>query len=146
MNNSVVKVLLIEDDNDLQDAFTIREIVFVKEQKVSHEEEFDEFDIISRHFIAKVKGVSVGTARWRETNKGIKLERFTVLKEYRGMGVGSALVSAVLKDIDHLIENSKGKCYLHAQVEAIPLYAKFGFQSQGDIFMECDIPHQNMIL
>ncbi len=130
----------------LQEAFGIRELVFVVEQEVDASEEYDEFEDSSVHFLAKIEGVSVGTARWRFTANGIKMERFAVLKEARGQGVGQALVAAVLEDISQHPEGKGKKRYLHAQIHAMPLYAKFGFQPVGDQFEECAILHYKMEL
>ena len=136
----------ITSKEGLQDAFEIRELVFVVEQEVDAAEEYDEFEDSSVHFLATLDGVPVGTARWRFTANGVKMERFAVLKEARGQGVGQALVAAVLSDIE-LNPDAKGKKrYLHAQIHAMPLYAKFGFQAVGDQFEECDILHYKMEL
>jgi predicted GNAT family N-acyltransferase len=141
-----IKVIPVEDQADLDDIFRIREAVFVVEQEVNPDEEYDEFEATSSHFKALVDGVPVGTARWRFTDKGIKLERFAVLKPFRGKGVGQELVKAVLADIQRH-PDSKGKiCYLHGQVSAMGLYEKFGFQKEGDLFMECNISHYKMKL
>lgn len=129
-----------------QAAFGIRELVFVVEQEVDAAEEYDEFEDSSVHFLAKVDGVSVGTARWRFTANGVKMERFAVLKAARGKGVGQALVAAVLEDISKHPEAQGKKKYLHAQIHAMPLYAKFGFQIVGDQFEECAILHYKMEL
>lgn len=130
----------------LQTAFEIRELVFVVEQEVDAAEEYDEYEVSSVHFLAKVEEIPVGTARWRFTQNGIKMERFAVLKSARGKGVGQALVAAVLKDIDQHPEAKGKKKYLHAQIHAMPLYAKFGFQAVGDQFEECAILHYKMEL
>ncbi|MFC3417186.1 GNAT family N-acetyltransferase [Algoriphagus hitonicola] len=127
-------------------AFKIRREVFVDEQGVNPEDEYDEFEEESVHFLASKDGIPVGTARWRFTEYGIKLERFAVLKEARGKGVGEALVSAVLRDIMVHPEAQGKKRYLHAQLQAVPLYAKFGFQKVGDMFEECAILHYKMEL
>ncbi|MCH6234762.1 GNAT family N-acetyltransferase [Cognataquiflexum rubidum] len=140
---SVEKVVTKEQ---LKTVFGIREEVFVIEQEVDPAEEYDEFEDTSIHFLAKSKGEPAGTARWRFTDKGVKLERFAVLKPMRGKGVGFALVDAVVGDIK-LHPDSKGKkLYLHAQLDAMPLYAKFGFQKVGDMFEECNIKHFKMEL
>lgn len=131
---------------DLDLAFAIRRQVFVIEQAVAAEEEFDEFENESRHFLATSNGKAVGTARWRFTPKGIKLERFAVLEEARGRGVGKALVAAVLVDIEEQPESAEKMCYLHAQLTAMPLYAHFNFQPEGGQFDECNIIHQKMVL
>ena len=130
----------------LQAAFDIRELVFVVEQEVDAAEEYDEFEDSSVHFLAKVEGTPVGTARWRFTQNGVKMERFAVLKVARGKGVGQALVAAVLGDIDQHPDTNGKKKYLHAQIHAMPLYAKFGFQVVGDQFEECAILHYKMEL
>ena len=135
----------IEDEEKMKAAFKIREVVYIEEQKVDRAEEFDEFEEECRHFLVEVNDMSAGTARWRTTDKGIKLERFAVLKEFRGKGIGSLLMEAVLEDIHEIIEDPKGICYLHAQLEAMPLYAKFGFEPEGEQFEECNIMHQTMV-
>ncbi|MEX2591377.1 MAG: GNAT family N-acetyltransferase [Anditalea sp.] len=139
-----IEITAVKSKEDLEGVFKIRETVFVIEQEVSPEEEYDEFEEISTHFLAKIDGEPAGTARWRHTADGIKLERFAVLKPMRGKGVGEALVKAVLEDISaHEIE--KGKIlYLHAQLPAVSLYEKFGFLKEGEIFMECGIAHYSM--
>ncbi|NVJ86385.1 MAG: GNAT family N-acetyltransferase [Algoriphagus sp.] len=127
-------------------AFKIRTEVFVKEQKVDADAEYDEFEDVSTHFLASLNGKPVGTARWRFTSNGIKLERFAVLKEARGKGVGQALVLAVLRDL--LVHpEAQGKTrYLHSQISAVPLYQKFGFKKVGGQFEECNILHYKMEL
>lgn len=143
MNPTVEK---ITTNQGLQDAFKIRELVFVVEQEVDASEEYDEFEDNSVHFLAKLEGKPVGTARWRFTTNGVKMERFAVIKEARGQGVGQALVAAVLEDITLHPEGNGKKRYLHAQIHAMPLYAKFGFQAVGDQFEECAILHYKMEL
>ena len=125
-------------------AFAIREEVFVVEQQVAAEEEFDEFEDESHHFVALDEhDEPVGSARWRHTDKGIKLERFTAKQSMRGQGVGTAIVQAVLDDISQ--KAPKGTyLYMHAQLPAVPLYLKFGFQTKGDPFDECGIMHYLM--
>lgn len=141
-----LQVEKITRDNQLKSAFWIREQVFVLEQEVDPKEEYDEFESISKHFLACLDDKPVGTARWRVTPNGIKLERFAVLKEARGKGVGQALVAAVLEDIK-ANPGTKGKIkYLHAQLTAVPLYSKFGFEKIGESFEECNIWHYKMQL
>jgi predicted GNAT family N-acyltransferase len=136
----------VTDKLALELVFKIREQVFVKEQQVNADDEYDEFEPNSNHFLAKIDDIPVGTARWRLTDKGVKLERFAVLEEARGNGVGQALVASVLADID-ADPMTKGKTkYLHAQLPAVSLYEKFGFQRVGEMFEECNIQHYKMEL
>lgn len=139
-----IQVEPVNSEKDLQSVFHIREIVFVREQQVAPEEEYDEFEDKSTHFLASVNNEPAGTARWRRTKNGIKLERFAVLPEKRRFGVGQALVKAVLEDIEKELKGTQCTLYLHAQLPAIPLYAKFGFVQEGNLFMECGIAHYSM--
>ncbi len=141
----MIKVEKISDQQSLEKAFYIREKVFVEEQQVSKEEEYDEFEESATHFLAyNAKGEPAGTARWRFTDKGVKLERFAVRKESRGTGVGMALVARVLEDVAAHPQADGKKIYLHAQLTAVPLYAKFGFETKGEQFEECNIWHYQM--
>lgn len=141
---SMIHVKKIDTPQELKEAFKIREEVFVVEQKVPKEEEYDEFEHICQHFLALNENkAALGTSRWRKTNKGVKLERFAVLASARGKGVGSALVQAVLDDISQS-DAADATCYLHAQIDAMPLYAKFGFKKKGEPFDECGIMHYVM--
>ena len=139
----MVNVIKIESDADLQKAFKIREEVFVVEQNVDRDEEYDEFEDSSIHFLAIINNEPVGTARWRAKGDKIKLERFAVLKNARGSGVGAALVNSVVEDVNS--KNLGKQMYMHAQVHAIPFYEKLGFKKQGDLFVECDIEHYIMV-
>jgi len=117
----------------------IRQEVFVVEQEVDPREEFDEFELSCTHFLVRFDDTPAATCRYRKTDKGTKLERFAVRKQFRRMGAGSIMVQACLQEL-----NKDQKIYLHAQVEAMPLYAANGFEAYGDLFYECDIPHYAM--
>lgn len=141
-----LQVNKIAGEEELKSVFKIREEVFVFEQEVNPSDEYDEFEETSTHFLAMLDGKPVGTARWRFTQNGVKLERFAVLKEARSQGVGQALVLAVLNDISTNDSAIGALKYLHAQLSAVPLYSKFGFEKEGDIFEECNILHYKMKL
>lgn len=136
-----IKVERVYNDEDLQKVFVIRRKVFVDEQNCPPELEW-EFEDESVHFMGTFNGVPVGASRWRKTPRGYKLERFAVLKEYRGNGMGQALVATVLKDLPE----DADFVYLHAQLDAIPLYTKFGFKKEGPQFEEAGIQHFKMVL
>lgn len=136
-----VRINKITDAAQLEQAFEIRQTVFVVEQQVDSELEYDEYEEIATHFLASVEGKAVGTARWRKTAKGIKLERFAVLAAFRNKGIGSRLVETVLNSLP-----PEPYVYLHAQLSAISLYEKFGFQKVGPQFEEAGIQHYKMVL
>lgn len=139
----MIRVKKVETKEELEQAFDIRRVVFIKEQECPVDEEFDGFDDESVHFIAYISGVPSGTSRYRTTEKGVKLERFAVLKEYRGKGTGKRLVQTALGHIESGFESGT-LLYLHAQLEAIPLYARYGFLKVGDQFEEAGIQHFKM--
>ena len=144
MTKSRIEVIKINNPEDLKIAQQIRYDVFVVGQKVPAEEEIDAYESECTHFLASIDEIPCGAARWRTTPNGVKLERFAVLEKYRGMGVGSALVEAVLSDIKIQPGASVKQLYLHSQISAIPLYEKYGFVKEGEMFQECDIDHYTM--
>ena len=142
---AAIKVVKVHTSKDFDLAKNIRYEVFVIGQNVPADEEIDAFEDESFHFLAFKENEPCGAARWRLTQNGVKLERFAVLEKYRSQGVGSALVTSVLEDINSN-PKSKGKLlYLHAQLSAMKLYSKFGFKQVGGLFQECDIDHYKMV-
>jgi len=142
----VASVIKISQPEDLQKAFKIRHQVFVKEQNVPYPEEFDSFDKRAHHFLAiDQHNLPCGTARWRVTPKGIKLERFAVINSARGKGVGYQLLKTVMADINKNPLAHDKQIYLHAQLGVLSLYEKSGFQKTGSLFKECGIYHFKMI-
>ncbi len=140
MQKSNLKIQKISDKDSLDKVFAIRKEVFVGEQNCPPELEW-EFEEESNHFLATVGDVPAGACRWRRTDKGYKLERFAVLKEFRGIGVGQELVKTVLADLPADAEY----VYLNAQISAMGLYAKFGFEKEGQQFEEAGIQHFKMV-
>lgn len=138
-----IDVRKISSEDELRHAFAIREEVFMKEQKVGRDDEFDEFDATSTHFIAWVNGKAAATARWRRTQHGIKLERFCVLKDFRGLGLARRLVAEVMADVTATKRQGE-RVYLHAQAAVVGLYLNAGFSPIGEEFVECDIVHREM--
>lgn len=138
----MIRVQIISDNNQLRMAFAIRQKVFVEEQNVDHNIEYDEFERISTHLLAYFNNTPVGTARWRHTANGIKLERFAVMPSHRGKGIGSALLSTALSKV---ITSNDKTIYLHAQNQVISFYKKFGFVVEGEEFVEAEILHHKMI-
>jgi len=136
----MLTVKYIETEDEYTTAVSIRKEVFIVEQNVPLEEEIDEYENTSTHILAFEDGKAVGTARWRYTDEGVKLERFAVLEPYRNHGVGRALVEFT---VDELREENM--LYLNAQEYVIPFYQKYNFEEIGDIFYEADIPHKKMI-
>jgi len=135
-----IEVLVIKSRDEMLESRKIRQRVFIEEQQVPPEIEYDEFEETATHVLARTGEKAVGTARWRETEKGFKLERFAVSIAARGKGVGAALVEFIMTQIE-----DKTCVYLNSQVSALGFYSKLGFVAEGEIFYEADIPHRKMI-
>ena len=135
-----IEVRRVADPAELEKVFAIRREVFVGEQNCPPELEWEHEDE-SNHFLATVDGEPAGASRWRKTENGYKLERFAVLKKFRGHGVGQALVQAVLDDLP----KDAPYVYLHAQVQAVTLYERFGFVKTGPQFEEAGIQHYKIV-
>lgn len=136
----------ITDLRDLDAAFTIRETVFVEGQGVPATLENDMHDRTdARHYLARAAdGTPAGAARWRETEHGVKLERFAVLEEFRNQEIGAALLHAVLADVRAGLPDAE--VYLNAQLKAVRFYERHGFRTEGEVFEEAGIQHYRMVL
>ncbi|MEE1885244.1 GNAT family N-acetyltransferase [Pedobacter flavus] len=135
-----IQVNKVSSEEELEKVFEIRRVVFVEEQNCPPELEWENEDV-SIHFLATADAVPCGACRWRKTENGYKLERFAVLKEFRGKGIGYKLVETILKDLPQ----NANPIYLNAQLDAMPLYAKFGFVAEGPQFEEAGIQHFKMV-
>ena len=118
----------------------IRRAVFVIEQHVPEEDEWDDQDAASQHVLALVDNVPVGSGRLLPDGH---IGRMAVLKPWRGQGVGRALLAALL-----VMARQRGyiEAVLHAQTHALNFYKKQGFLESGPEFMEAGIPHRVMRL
>ncbi len=136
----------------------IRQSVFIEEQNVSVEEEWDGLDELptTRHFIAErvttntsktddaaqtEASTIVATGRLLEDGK---IGRMCVLQNFRGHGIGRALLNDILVDALHQQQHSS--VYLYAQVSALDFYRDSGFIEEGETFLEANIEHQRMQL
>lgn len=114
----------------------IRDTVFIQEQNIPVEMEWDEFDQQAIHIIAQVQGQTVGTARLLDNGS---IGRVAVLKPWRKKGVGYKMMRYLMDLAKH---QKHASIHLHAQVVALEFYQKLGFVTVGDIFDEAGIPHQ----
>lgn len=122
-----------------EDAHKIRVKVFIEEQ--GFENEFDSIDAEAVHILMKNDdGIPVATCRifWDNKMNSHILGRLAVLKEFRGMGIGSEAVNAALD----YVESANGKSLmLHSQCRAAAFYEKLGFASFGEVELDEGCPH-----
>lgn len=124
---------------------SIRESVFVNEQGVSSDIEWDGRDHLCQHIIAYSNTEQpIGTGRILPSGH---IGRIAVNASWRGKGVGSAILIALINLARERFEGTNtDSVYLNSQTHAIPFYRQFDFEPEGTIFMEADIPHQKMTL
>lgn len=117
----------------------IRQQVFMLEQGVSEEEEWDGKDPEAIHFLAYRGNEPVGCARLLPDGK---IGRMAVLAPYRRQGIGSALLQHVI----HYAEHNFPELFLDAQVQAQDFYSRFAFFAEGPEFEDAGMPHRRMHL
>ena len=118
----------------------VRETVFVDEQRVPRELEFDERDALCRHVLVFDGGAAVGTGRL-DLDYGGKVGRVAVVATHRRAGVGTAVMERL-----HSIARDAGlpRLWCHAQLTAVPFYERLGYVSSGAHFEEASIEHVRM--
>ncbi|WML38820.1 GNAT family N-acetyltransferase [Neobacillus sp. OS1-2] len=137
-----MKVKIVENQNELEDAFSVRKIVFVEEQNVPLEEEIDQFEDEATHFVMYQEGAPVGAGRFRIVDGYGKVERICVMKGARKTGTGKALMNEIES---YAQMQGLHKLKLNAQTQAIPFYARLGYEVVSEEFMDAGIPHRTMI-
>ena len=127
-----------------RDAKTIRTAVFVMEQKIPADMEWDAADAGCTHAVAYNHfGMPLATGRLLEHVPGVaKIGRMAVTQTMRGSRVGRAVLDALMAAAR---ERGDREVLLHAQMTAAPFYARAGFAQRGPIFEEAGIPHVEMV-
>ncbi|WP_017572685.1 GNAT family N-acetyltransferase [Nocardiopsis halotolerans] len=139
---TTIEIRPARDERDRAAVFVIRGAVFVAEQQVPVEEEWDARDATADHLLALDGGVPVGTVRLVDQGDGAGLlGRLAVLPKGRGTGTGAALVRAVE---ERARERGFARVELHAQTHALGFYARLGYTAHGEEFLDAGIPHLHM--
>ena len=139
MNARAFEVAMVDYTVDADALHAVRDVVFVQEQHVPVELERDAFDALGWHVLARSSdGTPIGTGR---LTPEFSIGRMAVLADWRGRGVGDAMLSALLA---HAAVLGWGEVSLHAQVDAIDFYLRHGFLPTGPRYMEAGIEHQTM--
>ncbi|MGM0882827.1 MAG: GNAT family N-acetyltransferase [Bacillota bacterium] len=137
-----MQIKRVTTEEQLEDAFSVRKTVFVKEQGVADEVELDEYEDISDHVVIYDENKPVGTGRVRIVEDTAKLERICVLASHRKHHLGKA----IMNELEAIaIEKGLTKAKLHGQVQAAAFYEKLGYETASDVFMEENIPHVKMV-
>ncbi|MCJ7558402.1 MAG: GNAT family N-acetyltransferase [Gammaproteobacteria bacterium] len=141
-SQGTVKVRLALWPEDEPRIHEIRNAVFVKEQGVPANLEWDGKDPACLHVMAELfdgaKRDAVGTGRIMPNGK---IGRMAVLGKYRGKGIGGEILAAL---VEAARARGQHDVYLHAQSHALAFYQRFGFVADGEEFQEAGIPHRKM--
>ena len=117
----------------------VRTAVFIREQNVPEELEWDPDDERALHFLAEVEdGRPIGTARLLEDGH---IGRMAVLEPWRGRGVGTAILESALAAAQR---QGMEAVLLNAQTHAVPFYQRAGFETISGEFLDAGIPHVTM--
>lgn len=125
-------------DKDQTSLSEIRRKVFIEEQQVPEELEWDDDDKTCVHVLVSDNNTPIATGRIKMDGH---IGRIAVLKEYRNKGIGSEVLEALINFSKTLKMKS---VYLHAQTSAIPFYEKHSFKISSKEFMDAGIPHKTM--
>lgn len=134
----VIRTEVLPWEKALDRAKAIRLAVFVQEQAIDESEEWDESDLVSMHALALMGEECVGTGRLLPEGK---IGRMAVLKAFRRKGIGAAILNALIKEARR---QGLSELRLSAQDHAIEFYRQFGFETEGEPYIEVGIPHQQM--
>jgi predicted GNAT family N-acyltransferase len=123
------------------EAFRLRRAVFISEQKVPEEEEFDADDLTAHHVVAVAAGEVCGTLRVIHGEDHVKIGRVAVNINWRGHGIASRMIAHAMEQHRDARGN---RFYLTAQSDKVALYEKFGFNAFGEEFLDGGMPHLAM--
>lgn len=126
-----------------EEAKNIRTVVFIKEQGFN--DEFDNTDNTSLHFLLFKDGTAAGTGRMftEDSGKSYHIGRVCILKEYRKFHLGSEIMKKMIKKATEL---GAEKIILSAQCRASGFYKKLGFKEKSEIYLDEYCPHIRMEL
>jgi len=142
MHKKHIRTQIVKEKEDLQQALDIRRQVFVLGQGVPPDLEVDGEDRRCTHFLVFAGKTAVGTGRLRGYREGVvKIERMAVLSPWRNQGIGRQLLDRM---IAYAADTGYHTAVLHAQTPAVSFYARAGFEQEGEVFYEADLPHVQM--
>lgn len=136
-----MKIAVALTPEDRAACFAVRTAVFMDEQGVPPEEEWDGLDEVCTHFLAGDPDAPAGCARLLPMGESAKVQRVAVMPAQRGTGVGGRIMLMVL---DHARQAGFRQAALDSQVQAIGFYEKLGFRAHGPEFLDAGIGHRAM--
>lgn len=136
--------ITIAETRDIATCLALRREVFIDEQGVSEADEIDDLDDRAVHLLASEGGQPVGSARLLTQGETGKIGRVCVRADWRGKGIGAALIRAAVAHFSAQPGVSRVK--LGAQVHALGFYEGLGFAAIGPVYDDAGIDHRDMVL
>lgn len=140
----MIKELIVQNEKELKDCFKVRNTVFTKEQGIPDEIDIDEYDVLDYTKSCLIiiydedKPIATGRLKYIDS-RTVQFNRICVIKEYRGNGIGEALLKALES---FAIIKGYSKVYIEAQVSAKNFYINCGYiDMKEEQFLEAGIPH-----
>lgn len=133
-----VEIKIADWTNDCETLKAIRHSVFIEEQNVPVDLEWDGLDERCVHFLVIIDDRAVATARFKPDGQ---IGRMAVVSTWRRKNIGSRLLEYILAYAE---QSRFTKVYLHAQTQVMEFYLKHGFEAEGNEFIDAGIPHCTM--
>ncbi|WP_019153199.1 GNAT family N-acetyltransferase [Robertmurraya massiliosenegalensis] len=137
-----MNLIHVTNNEELEEVYKVRKVVFVDEQNVPLEEEIDDLEEESAHFLLQDDRESIGAGRFRVVEGYGKVERICVLKHKRKSGAGRAIMEGIEA---YAKKEGIEKLKLNAQTHAIPFYEGLGYDVVSEEFLDAGIPHKSMV-
>ncbi len=137
----MLEIKWVNNTDDLTDIYKVRREVFIKEQNIAPDIEFDGTDRYSISVLLYEDSIPVATGRVILIDELYTIGRISVLKEYRNKKYGGKIVSLLSNKARELGATT---VHVHAQSRAVDFYSKLGFECYGKEYKEAGIPHINM--
>ncbi len=139
------KIYKAENSSDLEKCLNMRHQVFTIEKGVPKDIEVDSFDTLESlcdHFLILKDSHPCGTLRCMNIDDSIKVQRFCILKDFRGLGIGKVAMEFIE---NYYKEKGKSKVQMDSKYSVYKFYEKCGYRQISDVFIEANIEHIKMI-
>lgn len=137
----MIKGIWVQGNKNILDALEIRKKVFIDEQGIDKEQEYDDKDSKCDHLIVYDNNIPVGTCRLLIQNNVYLINRVAVINEYRGQAFGDFIMRMAIRKA---FDMGAKEVIVHAQLRVKEFYRKLEFSEFGETYIEAGIPHINM--
>ena len=137
-----VQIHMVKNQQDLDQCFAIRRAVFIEEDGIPPEEEYDAHDRLGGdcdHFLVMLDGMAAGTLRCLHLDSHtVQIQRVCVLRRFRKLGLGRQ----ALEYVHAFYRGTQVRRFeMNAKCVARAFYEKLGYTAYGEVFLDADMPH-----